>query len=92
MIESIRHKGLAELFENGDSSKLNPNHKARLRHILTLLHAATSIQDLNFPGSNLHALKGNLAGYWAINVSGNWRIIFKFENGNIYNVDYLDYH
>jgi len=47
---------------------------------------------MNFPGSGLHALKGELDGFWSIRVSGNWRIIFKFEAGDAYDVDYTDYH
>lgn len=92
MIESIKHKGLRLFFEKGDSAKINPKHAKRLRLILSLLHAAHQISDLNFPGSNLHPLKEKWAGFWSINVSGNWRIIFRFEDGNIQDIDYLDYH
>ena len=92
MVESIRHKGLREFFEKGDLSKIQLGHKKRLRLILTHLHAASSIQDMNFPGSNLHRLKGKFAGFWSVSVNGNWRVIFRFENGNVYDVDYLDYH
>ncbi len=92
MIESIKHKGLQKFFEKGDSPKLNSTHRKRLKLLLTLLQSAKSIDDLNFPGSNLHKLSGSYKGYWSINVSGNWRMIFRFEEGNIYDVDYLDYH
>ena len=92
MIESIKHKGLRAFFNKGDASKIQPKHKKRLRLILTLLHAASRAEDMNFPGSNLHLLKGDRKGFWSVNVSGNWRVIFRFEAGNAYDVDYLDYH
>lgn len=57
-----------------------------------MLHAAKTVSDLNFPGSNLHRLKGELKEYWSITVSGNWRAIFKFDNGDVYDLDYVDYH
>lgn len=59
---------------------------------MTLLDAAEKVTDMNFPASALHPLKGNRSGYWAVTVKANWRIIFKFEDGNAYLVDYLDYH
>lgn len=92
MIHSIRHKGLRELFEKGKSAKIQPDHKKRLQLILTILQAAKEVRDANFPGSGLHQLKGEYAGYWAIRVSGNWRLIFRFEEGDILDVDYIDYH
>jgi len=92
MIKTIKHKGLQKFFEKGEPSKINQNHRKRLKLLLTLLQSAKKIEDLNFPGSNLHKLSGNYKGFWSITISGNWRIIFKFEEGNIYDVDYLDYH
>ena len=92
MIESIRHKGLREFFEKGNTSKIHPAHKKRLRLILTLLNAASNLKDVNFSGSKLHPLKGKLEGLWAVSVSGNWRVVFRFEDGNVYDVDYVDYH
>ena len=92
MIESFKNKSLQLYFEKGDSSKINPGHQKKVKLILTLLQAAVDIKDLNFPGSDLHALKGPRKGFWSIKVSGNWRIIFRFENGDVHDVDYLDYH
>ena len=92
MIESFNNKGLQLYFEKGDYSKINPDHQNKVKLILTLLQAAVDIKDLNFPGSDLHSLKGIKKGFWSIRVSGNWRIIFRFENSNVYDVDYLDYH
>lgn len=92
MIQSFKHKGLCLFYEKSDASKIQPEHRKRLRLILTLLNAAAEITDTNFPGSNLHQLKGEYKEYWSISISGNWRIIFQFRDGDIYNIDYLDYH
>jgi proteic killer suppression protein len=59
---------------------------------LQALHTATGIDDMDLPGWRLHPLKGNLAGLWAVNVSGNWRVVFQFKDGHPYVVDYEDYH
>jgi len=50
------------------------------------------VEDMGFPGSGLHPLKGNMAGHWAVTVTGNYRITFQFEDGDVYNMDYMDYH
>lgn len=92
MIQNIRHKGLRRFFEKGDASRLNPDHVTKLRLMLTVLENASYIEDINFPGSRLHPLRGNLRGFWSVHVSGNWRIVFRFEDGDVYDVDYLDYH
>lgn len=92
MIVSIQHKALKRLWTKGDGSKLPPDQVSKIRLILTLLHGAETVNDMNFPGSALHPLKGDLVNYWAVTVKANWRIIFKFENGNAHLVDYLDYH
>jgi len=60
--------------------------------ILTLLDSAINVQDMDFPGSGLHLLKGDLAGFWSVKVNGNYRLIFRFENENAFDVDYIDYH
>jgi proteic killer suppression protein len=92
MIESIKHEGLKLLWEKGDSSKLPAAQVFKIRMILTLINGAVNIEDMNFPGSDLHALKGNLAGFWAVKVNGNYRIIFRFKNENAFDIDYIDYH
>ncbi|WEK38272.1 MAG: type II toxin-antitoxin system RelE/ParE family toxin [Candidatus Pseudobacter hemicellulosilyticus] len=92
MIVSIQHKGLKRLWTQNDVSKLPPDQIEKIIDILTLLDGAEKVSDMNFHGSALHALKGNLAGYWSVTVKANWRIIFQFENGNTYLLDYLDYH
>ena len=92
MIESIRHKGLKRLYEKGDPSNLKPEFIPRIENRLTRLEAASDIKDLNVPGYDLHRLVGKLKDFWSIKVSGNWRIIFRFEEGNVYDLDLIDYH
>lgn len=64
----------------------------RIRLILSTLHAAQEIEGMNVPGFNLHPLKGELKGFWSVTIHANWRIIFKFEDGNAFDVDFIDYH
>ncbi len=92
MIITFKNKALHILFEKGDASKIKPNHVKRLRLVLAKLHTADNIKDMDFPGSGLHSLKGSKKNFWSISVSGNWRLIFRFEKNNAYDVDYLDYH
>lgn len=92
MILSIQHKGLKLLWEKDNSSKLPAQQVKRIRNILTLLDAAKVVEDMSYPGSGLHALKGDLAGFYAVTVTGNYRIIFGFKDGDAELVDYLDYH
>lgn len=92
MIESFKHKGLQAFFTKGDTSKVKQDHVKKLRLILAKLHAAHDIKDMNFPGSKLHYLSGDLKGFWSVAISGNWRLIFQFEDGAASFVDYVDYH
>jgi proteic killer suppression protein len=92
MIASIQHKGLKLLWTKNDASRLPATQVRKIKNILMLSHAAEKVEDLNFPGSGLHFLKGNLKEFWSMTVTGNYRIIFQFENGNAHLVDYLDYH
>ena len=92
MILSIKHKGLRNFFCERRCKKIRPAHVQKLKMILAKLHAAQEIRDMNFPGSNLHALSGDLKDHWSVCVSGNWRLIFQFKNGDATLVDYLDYH
>jgi proteic killer suppression protein len=92
MIASIRHKGLKLLWTKNDASKLPAEQVKRIRNILMLLDSAVKVEDLNYPGAGLHPLKGDLQGFWSVTVTGNYRIIFQFENGNAHLIDYLDYH
>ena len=92
MIVSFKSKALKRFFEKGDSSKLNPNHVDRIRDLLKILNNAKELRELNFPGSGLHSLKGNLQGHYALKVSGNWRLTFQFIDGKVHVLDYQDYH
>ncbi len=92
MIKSFDHKGLEAFFYEGTTKGIQAKHAARLRFILDLLDYATAANDMNFSGSGFHQLKGTLKGYWAVKVSGNWRLTFRFEDGNAYVVNYQDYH
>jgi proteic killer suppression protein len=92
MIRTIRHKGLKRLFEQDDPSGLNPEHVDKLRDILATLHAAPTVEHMNLPGFRLHLLKGQMKGFWAVTVRANWRVIFRFTEGNAEDVDYVDYH
>lgn len=92
MIKSFRHKGLEDFFYDGSKKGIQPKHAQKLADILDQLDAAKVVQDMSFPGADLHPLKGNLQGQWAVRVSGNWRITFSFQEGNVYVIDYVDYH
>ncbi len=92
MIRSVRHKGLRELYETGRSRRLDARQLKRIRIILTRLDASSQPEDMDLPGLRLHRLKGDLRGVWAVDVSGNWRIIFRFEHGEPCDVDLVDYH
>ncbi len=92
MIRTVRHKGLKSLYERGRSSGLNPNWIRRIRAILARLDAGAEPGDLDQPGLRLHPLKGKYRGDWAVDVSGDWRVIFRFEKGDVYDVDLIDYH
>ena len=97
MINSFQHKGLKLVFEEDDYSKVNAKHVHRLNLILTTLNAIDTLEEdlslANFPGVlRLHRLKGNLQGFWAVTVRANWRVIFRFADGHVYDVDLVDYH
>lgn len=92
MIRNIRHKGLRRLFEEDSARDINPGHAQRLRDILARLDVASSSQDMNLPGLHLHLLKGSRRDTWAVTVSGNWRVTFKFAETDVTDVNYEDYH
>ncbi len=92
MIRSFRHRGLKRLYERGDRSRIGPNLLDRIKRILARLEIAQQIQDMNLHSYQLHPLKGELKGFWSVTVSGNWRIIFRFDSGNAFDVDLVDYH
>ena len=88
MIKSFEHKGLQKFFETGSLKGIKTQHKQKLRIRLAALDTATCIEDMDLPGFRLHQLKGRKKGLWAIDVSKNWRIVFKFQDGNAYVVNY----
>ena len=92
MIRSFRHRGLKALYDGRTEKRVSPQHIDRLRDILAVLDRSTKADDMNLPGFRLHPLKGELKGHWAVWVSGNWRVTFRFANGDAHDVDYLDYH
>lgn len=92
MIQSFRHKGLKRLYEGDDPRGVMAEHLTKLRNILARLDAANTVEDMNLPGFNLHAMKGSLQGFMAVTVRANWRVIFRFVEGHAFDVDYMDYH
>lgn len=92
MIKKFSHKGLEDFFYDGTKKGIQAQHAQKLADILDRLDAAKDITDMKFPGSDLHQLKGKMKGLWAVKISGNWRIIFSFKEGNAYDVHYIDYH
>jgi proteic killer suppression protein len=92
MIRSFRHRGLKALYDGRTARRVAPEHLEKLRDILALLDRSREPDDMNLPGFRLHPLKGGLTGHWAVWVSGNWRVTFRFEDGDVVDVDYVDYH
>lgn len=92
MIKSFKHKGLEKFFLSGKAAGVRADHAKRLRLILARLHASMAPQDMALPGLRFHPLKGELKGAFSVSVSGNWRIVFRFEGPDAVDVDYLDYH
>ncbi|MFD4422092.1 type II toxin-antitoxin system RelE/ParE family toxin [Agromyces sp. NPDC058484] len=92
MIISFRHKGLEALYSTGSKKGVQPAHADKLRRILSILDVAQSPEDLAIPSFRTHPLKGDLDGHWSIWVNGNWRVIFRFVDGDVDLVDYRDYH
>jgi len=92
MIKSFKHKGIKKFFEQGNISGINPEHESRLKRLLGYLDRAKYIEDMNLPSFNLHQLQGDKKDLWSVKVNGNWRMTFRFEDGNVYILDYLDYH
>jgi proteic killer suppression protein len=92
MIRSIRHKGLRRLYEEDDPRGVMAEHAKKLRNILARLEAARAVTDMDIPGFRLHALKGELAGFWAVTVRANWRVIFRFVESHAFEIDYVDCH
>ena len=92
MFRSLGHKGLAKFFATGSRAGIQAAHAERLRLILAALNAAVAPGDMGLPGLKLHPLKGGRSGTWAVSVSGNWHITFRFSGKDAVDVEYEDYH
>jgi proteic killer suppression protein len=92
MIKSFKHKGLETFYATGSAKGIQTNHAKKLRMQLAALDTAHQIEDLDIPGYRLHQLKDRLKNLWSITVNANWRITFEFSDGNVYIVNYEDYH
>jgi len=92
LIKSFKHKGLELFYETGKLSGVQAHHQKKLQMQLAALETALVIDDLKIPGYNLHPLKGHRKEEWSITVNGNWRLTFKFDDGNVYILNYEDYH
>ena len=92
MIESFRHRGLKALYEGRTTRWVAPEHTQRLKDILAALDNSYGPEGMNLPGFRLHELKGRLKDHYAVSVSRNWRVTFRFEDGSAVDVDYVDYH
>jgi proteic killer suppression protein len=92
MIKSFKHKGVQDFYEKGNSSGIQAQHRQKIRMQLVALDTATVIDDIDLPGFRLHPLKGNMKGLWSIEVNKNWRITFEFKAGDVYIINYEDYH
>lgn len=92
MIRTFRHKGLQRFFRDGSKRGIDANHAPRIRRILDRLDTVPAVDDMNVPGLGFHGLTGNRKGQYSVSVSGNWRITFRFENGDAHDVNLEDYH
>jgi proteic killer suppression protein len=94
-IKSIRHKGLRRLWERDDPRGVPADAAAKLRRMLAAVHRSSAPEKLaaaSLPGWRVHALKGDLAGFWSLSVTGNWRITCRFSQGDAFDLDLVDYH
>ncbi len=94
MIASFKHKGLQEFWKKGVGKKLPPDQRNKIRLILDTLNDVIIMPDDLMPFRNwrVHQMSGKYVGYWSVTVKENWRIIFRFHNKNVFDIDFLDYH
>jgi len=92
MIKSFKHKGLQKFYETGNTAGIQPAQSQKLRIRLAALDTATILNDIDLPGFRLHPLKGDMQDFWAIDVNKNWRLTFKFVDGDVFIINYEDYH
>jgi proteic killer suppression protein len=92
-IRTFRHKGLKRLYDAGERRDIPATLAEKIADVLLAIDEATRPGDVGlFPGWRLHPLKGDLKGFWSVSVSGNWRVVFRFEKGDAFDVDLIDYH
>jgi toxin HigB-1 len=92
MIVGFRHKGLKRLFEEDNASGIRSDLLEKVRTILAQLSEAQTIEDMRMTSFHLHSLKGDMKGLWSVTVRANWRIVFRFADGDADAVDLVDYH
>ena len=92
MLRTFRHRGLKRLFENDNPRGVRADQLGRIRDVLAHLDEAQRPADLDLPGYRLHSLRGDMKGHWSVTISGNWRVVFRFQDGDAYDVDLVDYH
>ena len=92
MIRSFRHRGLRRLYHNGQRAGIGADLIDPIERILAVLDVARRPEAVDLPRLRLHPLKGDLAGWWAVTVRANWRIVFRFDDGDVSDVDLIDYH
>lgn len=92
MIQAFKNKALEKLFQENINKGVPPNLEKKIRIRLEVIDAALLLEDIRLPGYDLHELKGDRQGTWSIKVSGNWRITFRFDEGEVYDVNLEDYH
>lgn len=92
MIKNFKHKGLLRFFCNNDRQLLDAKYCDRIKRILDRLDSSEIAEDMNIPGYGLHKLSGDKRGFWSVKISGNWRITFRFFEGDAYDVNLEDYH
>ncbi len=80
------------MFDKGEAKGVRADHVDKVENILAVLNRSRKPEDMNLPGFRLHRLKGDLKDFWSVTVRANWRVIFRFEQGDAYDVDYIDYH
>lgn len=91
-ISTFKSKNLKKFFETGSKASIPTPFIKKIEYILDRLDAANDIKDMNFPGSNFHSLRGNLKNFYSVHINGNWTIIFRFEKGEAFDVELIDYH
>jgi proteic killer suppression protein len=92
MIRSFKHRGLKRLYERDDRSGIRRDLRDTVEDILARLDEAESPQAMDVPGYRLHPLKGDLRDFWSVTIRANWRIIFRFQGGDAFDVALIDYH